>query len=457
MIRHLTASAFFTVAIGCYSDAEFIDDPDLVPPGTAPVFADPRAGMETNGPWLLGEQLDARGTSTNHEAFATAAISASGNPVTLRFRAPASLEATVSGVVRIDDDPWFLGLRLVGPGTAEAKIVAVRTDGPLTLYTLRHRDSPTAPWVDRCAGGEAVVTSGVWARDGRHLVDSTRVTFACLTDTAIGKCLSWGYLPGAGPGASGWAPHLACTRMVRADVCGVGEANTLEGTTIGVYDYVGVNQAPPAVVPGVTTWPPPHTELFFDGRWGVDGATCAGKARWQSLAVGSPCPLVAPDPRTDIGADYCDDVAADSDSLLMSTATVSELGFHVWAKSGDQVGTLQGYYALDHRVAPFGDQAYQHVRLDGMLLRERPASIALAEVEEANSYLGPNGDRLVTTPSAVPSGFTFDRREGFVFRAAREGTRPLWRRQLAGNYLTTTVPPGAGETGAIVIGHIHAQ
>ncbi len=457
MIRPLIVSAFLTVTVGCATDAEVIDDPDLVAPGTAPAFSPPRAGMETNGPWLLGEQLDDRGASNNHEAFITTATSASGNPVTVRFRAPASLEATVNGVVRADDDPWFLGLRLPGPGTVEAKIVAVRTDGPVTLYTLRHRDSPGAPWVDRCGGGEAVVTAGVWARDGRHLVDSTRVTFACLADTAIGKCLSWGYLPGAGPTAAGWPAHQACTRMVRADVCGTGEANTLEGTTIAVYDYVGVNQAPPAVVPGVTTWPPPPTDLFFDGRWGVGGATCAGKARWQSLAVGSPCPLVAPDPRTDVGADYCDDVAADSASLLMSTATVSELGFHVWAKNGDQVGTLQGYYAVDHRVAPFGDAAYQHVRLDGMLLRERPTSVTPSEVEEANAYLGPAGDRLVTTPSAVPAGFTFDRREGFVFRAAREGTRPLWRRQLTGNYVTTTVPPLAGEVGAIVIGHIHAQ
>jgi hypothetical protein len=94
------------------------------------------------------------------------------------------------------------------------------------------------------------------------------VRFTC-TSGAEAKCVRLGYAP--------WRPmddgrslapfHAACVRMVRADYGGDGTAWTHDGTTIDLFDSIGLQ----------------HTEagtaLAFEAGWSADGAVCVAHPR----------------------------------------------------------------------------------------------------------------------------------------------------------------------------------
>jgi hypothetical protein len=83
------------------------------------------------------------------------------------------------------------------------------------------------------------------------------LTLACVNG-AIGKCVMWGYRP--------WEPgmrafHQTCIRMVRADYCGDGAGQTLDGTPIDIWDSRGIAERDRA--PG----------MRLEAEWGPHGAT----------------------------------------------------------------------------------------------------------------------------------------------------------------------------------------
>jgi hypothetical protein len=139
----------------------------------------------------------------------------------------------------------------------------------------------------------AVPLRGVYEADTGALdtSDTTRFTFGC-DNGVIAKCYRWGYKPWLdAPNADAVAlTHWACTRMARADYCGSGEANTLDGTHIAFWDRLA--PVPTHAQPPQTTLP---RELRFEAGWNSAGAVCLSHARWATMPpppVG--CPLVAP-------------------------------------------------------------------------------------------------------------------------------------------------------------------
>jgi hypothetical protein len=99
---------------------------------------------------------------------------------------------------------------------------------------------------------------------------------------ARAKCVRFGYRP--------WDTALeplynACTRMVRADYCGEGEATTLTGMSIDLSDDRGVQTADNL---------PDQT---FEAGWTAEGAVCVNHVRVKentSLAkLALSCPRLA--------------------------------------------------------------------------------------------------------------------------------------------------------------------
>jgi hypothetical protein len=83
------------------------------------------------------------------------------------------------------------------------------------------------------------------------------------------KCVRFGYAPWAtGPDGQSLRPMWeACNRMVRADYGGQGEATTLDGQIIDMYDPLKI-QTPDML--------PDHG---FEAGWGPDGAVCVNHVR----------------------------------------------------------------------------------------------------------------------------------------------------------------------------------
>ena len=98
------------------------------------------------------------------------------------------------------------------------------------------------------------------ATGGSKIYDSHAFTFAC-EEGAIYKCMDWGYRPWESVGGQSMdAYHQACTRMTRADYCGDGNSNTIDGSWINLYDNLGIQV-------DTDTWE-------FEAQWSANGATC---------------------------------------------------------------------------------------------------------------------------------------------------------------------------------------
>jgi hypothetical protein len=152
---------------------------------------------------------------------------------------------------------------------------------------------------------QAVAMGGQWdfqwghAGNGGKVIEQgnasydTQVTFGC-TRGAIGKCASvLGYKPweasnreckvvcDGDPGSQRCGLqctqptkellHEACVRMVRADYCGDGVSHTLDGVTIDIWDYAGLQQATAVSTNAASGW-------GHDAEWTPNGARCVANA-----------------------------------------------------------------------------------------------------------------------------------------------------------------------------------
>jgi hypothetical protein len=170
-------------------------------------------------------------------------------------------------VVRTPDGGVFRGADLVG-STVQTRSYVFRIDatqreaestGDITLYlvVLVRADAPDSALCAKDASGED------WALP--YLDESGHVSFAC-TSGAIGKCIRWGYPPGAAAGL-----HQACVRMVRADYGGDGTSHTRDGTLIGFCDRVGIH--------------PCHRPHDIEAAWFAGGAVCVAYPRVPALVT----------------------------------------------------------------------------------------------------------------------------------------------------------------------------
>ena len=70
-----------------------------------------------------------------------------------------------------------------------------------------------------------------------------------------------------------YKPRARCVRMIRADYCGDGRANTRDGTRTEFYDRLGV------------TRPEPAEGMSFEAAWVPGGAVCVAHVRVTDFAT----------------------------------------------------------------------------------------------------------------------------------------------------------------------------
>lgn len=184
----------------------------------------------------------------------------------------------------------------------------------------------------------AYAFAGHWDIDGIYFRGSaTDVSFACKT-AVVGKCILWGYgadhaWPTSPPVTQFGNPFTgadvlaACSRMARADYCGTGLPNTLDGTPIYIDDMFTFK--PTETIPGFPR------EAAWAGRalirkGGPQPAVCLSKLRWATLPPEGDCPLSLPDPRIDGKGEFCEDMPFqrldDKGALMYSSSSFIDAG-----------------------------------------------------------------------------------------------------------------------------------
>ncbi len=152
------------------------------------------------------------------------------------------------------------------------------------LYTVAYQNPLDGQWNNLCQAdteglSKAIPLSGRWDSTGSHIDDGS-ITFAC-TNGALGKCVRWGYKPWkTHNGQSLRNYHQACTRMVRADYCGQGIGHTKDGTSIDVYDRLGIQQRTD------------NSGMVFEAAWTPKGAIYLNRTRFPETLpeLSAECP-----------------------------------------------------------------------------------------------------------------------------------------------------------------------
>ena len=447
-----TLSLFIVLGVvGCASSSAADDVGDAGDRGDDghDLVAAPLDGMQTQGTFLLGQKLDGIGREPGYHVNAlTRATTADGQPVTVVFDGSASLR---SGDHR-GADPFFNGMLLRGSEGAPLRRTVLRGGHDIALYKLEAQS--LSGWTNLCdgAGDEAIPLAGKWRETGLHEPAADRISFACAGSVAF-KCALWGYLPGNDSTSLGWRAHQACTRMALGDYCANGHTHTRQGTTIRIYDFVGVTSKPPHRFEGVQIWPPSADQMFFEAAWndGAHPASCLSRRRWESLPLGTLCDSgELRDPRLDTSAQFCEDIEwpdpgnEPTGALLFNESYYTDLALHVWKNGDDLVSTIRGYFAESSAIQPFPDIApYEHQRTDGIIYRSLQTVLKPGNFEELRLYARP-GDLVVAGASRPPPGFTDMGFEGYVRKLHDTGVPfKLYRNASTGDYLSTTGSPEA--------------
>jgi ADYC domain/Pentapeptide repeats (8 copies) len=128
------------------------------------------------------------------------------------------------------------------------------TNSDLWFYGMSYQATNGA-WTSVCGTEKVLGVAGVWNATAAYAASTTQFTLACR-GTSVAKCVELGYKP-----FKGFGNQLAtCVRLLRADYCGNGTSYTRDGTTLNLYDNVGVQaDAQPWKV---------------EAEWGPTGARC---------------------------------------------------------------------------------------------------------------------------------------------------------------------------------------
>lgn len=383
-------------------------------------------------------------------------------------------------------DEWFVGLVMVDDSGRQLKIRkvdSVDNDGVVsTSYSLDYRATISAPWIDYCGGADpgadpeadpgadpavdpgAIALAGSYS-DQRIHQTGPWISFACK-DGVAHKCNRWGYVAGnAGPNDPNWAYHQACTAMANADYCRTGVPFTRQETPILIRDYVQDYASPypddigfPGVFPGN-----PDT-FFFEAAWrpGSLQPICLSRIRWLGMPP-SPCPDVLPDPRSTLGAHFCEDMPLtelpSQGAILVNASRMMDVPLQRWQNpvTGDIAETIMGYHVdankdsvPEYERIPFPGYT-KYLGLDSVVLRNLPRTLDLSKmVKLYNQYDSTTGDRVVATEALLP-GHTLGDREGYAYPTSASvptpGSNqlvplvPLWLCRNGWDYRATITPP----------------
>jgi len=163
--------------------------------------------------------------------------------------------------------------------------------GEVVLYMLSEQDPESGEWRNLCLPDPdgrrlGFPLAGAFTADGRYEAAPGRILLTC-TGGAEGKCVRFGYKPwGFGPNNVSLAPYYqACVRLVRADYCGDGIGHTRDGTSIDIFDAIGIQRD--ETTPGMT----------FEAAWRAEGAVCVRHTRLpdvlDSATLAAYCPRLA--------------------------------------------------------------------------------------------------------------------------------------------------------------------
>jgi len=219
----------------------------------------------------------------------------------------------------------------ISAGTVEMRIVEAQSpvnQGDRWLYRLEQKDPATGVWTQACnewpqvvppfdpqpSPPYAIAMNGWFLPDGGLITVFNQVTLACKTGV-VAKADSWGYgvdttwpsvtENGLPVNVGGRDMMQAATRMARADYCGQGLPNTLDGTPIHIDDVFTDTGS----VDGYyleAAWPGSAAQEYPGTHHQV---LCLSKLRWSTLPLGGTCPLVVPDPRVDSKWKFCEDIS----------------------------------------------------------------------------------------------------------------------------------------------------
>lgn len=204
-----------------------------------------QAGVSLNGVSLNGVSLN--GVSLN--GVSLNGVSLDGTTIT----AGSSQPLTGSEIV---------GTRWSGV-TPDGGRVALRIDDAqqgtganrdLWFYGISYQRSDET-WMSICGEAKALGIAGTWDHTATYRPSPAQFTLACR-GTSVAKCVEMGY-----KAHRGLTVQLAsCVRLLRGDYCGTGVPYTATGTTLNLYDNVGVQA-------DTESWIP-------EAEWSPEGARC---------------------------------------------------------------------------------------------------------------------------------------------------------------------------------------
>jgi hypothetical protein len=143
----------------------------------------------------------------------------------------------------------------------------------ILLHDFRVESTP-GQWTPLCnadAHGRklGLPIAGGWDAAGRFVADPDKLFVSCTLGSQA-KCILSGYDPWAtGPGGENLIPYYeACQQMIRA-AYGGSAAHTTDGTTIDIYDDLGIQSPATLADPG----------FAFEAGWTPQGAVCLDHSR----------------------------------------------------------------------------------------------------------------------------------------------------------------------------------
>ncbi len=230
-------------------------------------------------------------------------IDADGKAIAPSDLSGSELDLGDTGILRIEqiaqdptarfpEETWLMKTELKPPGAAEFSNLC-----------------PADPTGDK----RMMIYSGYLDKGLRYVADTARFSLSCVSGVEA-KCLRWGYLPWrkSPVGEVSLAPYFeTCIRMARADYCGNDQTTTRDGTSIDMYDRVGVQQATPGL-----------KGYDFEAGWGPKGAICVDHARIPEKFDLAKLPkLCARLTTADIG-ESCTEASAEARGALMFNLSV---------------------------------------------------------------------------------------------------------------------------------------
>ncbi|MBK7077644.1 MAG: hypothetical protein IPH44_35645 [Myxococcales bacterium] len=524
-----------------------VEAPEL---GDAEQGAGIGSGDRGNGRHHLGELADflpgmppGRGYSTDLVAVTGETFDVIANPA-----APGDgtcLKATIGGQVRTCAAAAFIGKVLPGAGNKWLRIDDARAyttayaGHTVAGYRLSYGSSATGPWTSYCANGRlAHPLKGELNTNGAINLSRARLTFACTeyrVDAAtnavvfdnpigsgtLGKVAGWGYEAGTGytfganhTSISGAELQALASRVAQADYCYSGGKGTLDGSVLGLGDYVDGNVVPNPTgpiptpfVPGMVVsssevwveavWARPnHSELTDGSANDVGVPVCLSKLRWSTFPIGDRCGTRLRDPRINhadgINGSFCDDFPYDQfyssgAGLIVSSSKFNDLSLNAWTNSnGDSYTTTIGVVGRGPawHIAPQAGYSPTPSNTAAMLgtimtvagaqvIQNNPAYPAAAlptvTLVSCAKLANPGaGEKITTTSAAIPNGYGNCQTEGLIWSAAPPAalladlgvtTAPklfrYYRSTTPRDYLTTTASTAPnGYAGGLLLGYI---